>query len=129
MMQKSHQNQQLMAQCEAFLAKRQIDEAQRLVLKVLDNAPNEIQALEIAFKISLMTQDFIKSEQYLTQLQTQLQDDKKHQHLVITLLETKEEHFKVIKAIDHYFQKYGDNLTLLYKKALHCMSMSATKIG
>jgi len=122
MMQKSHQNQQLMAQCEAFLAKRQIDEAQRLVLKVLDNAPNEIQALEIAFKISLMTQDFIKSEQYLTQLQTQLQDDKKHQHLVITLLETKEEHFKVIKAIDHYFQKYGDNLTLLYKKALHCMS-------
>jgi len=122
MMQKSHQNQQLLAQCEALLAKRQIDEAQRLVLNILENAPHEIQALEIAFKISLLTQNFIKSEDYLAKLHNQLQDDKKYQRFVISLLEAKEEHFKVIKAIDNYFQKYGDNTELLYKKALHCMS-------
>ncbi|SFC29711.1 tetratricopeptide repeat-containing sulfotransferase family protein [Pseudoalteromonas denitrificans] len=126
MIHSSHNSQNLLKQCKALLDNGELLKAQSIVKQVLINSKNDVTAIEIAFEIAIRFQDFKMAENYYNKYKIHSQNIAKQQLLYITLLETKEEHFKALDQIDSYLSEHGVNLDLLYKHGL--ISVKAGRI-
>jgi len=115
----------MLQQSKSLFLNGRIQQSLIIVNRILASNEKNYEAIELAFKISLKMQDFIKSENYFSAMELVL-DNKKILLLKIEMLEAQEEYFKALDYIEIYLLQNPDDLNFQYKYGLN--SVKAGKI-